>query len=144
MNVEMAATNSKNGGDFMMEADNFKHTLKVTQIQRSGPRVVKANLRLRASENIWTSNDLREQSALFQARFTRCHKLLCYLACRVLGSPEQVHEVVEHCKITASRNPPTFECEGAFRSWLVRLLIDEALTVVRQRKSKRPTSYKSI
>jgi DNA-directed RNA polymerase specialized sigma24 family protein len=44
-------------------------------------------------------------------------------------------EVVKNCTITASRNPPTFECEGAFRSWLVRVLIDEALAIVRQRKS---------
>jgi DNA-directed RNA polymerase specialized sigma24 family protein len=59
----------------------------------------------------------------------------CFLACRVLGSPEQLDEVVKNCRITASRIPPTFECEGAFRSWLVRVLIDEALAIVRQRKS---------
>jgi hypothetical protein len=57
-----------------------------------------------------------------------------FLACRVLGSSEQAHEVVESCKVTASRNPPTFEYEGAFRSWLVRILIDEALAIVRQRE----------
>ena len=60
--------------------------------------------------------------------------MLFFLACRVLGSPEQVHDVVENCKMTASRNPATFESEGAFRSWLVRILIDEALAIVRQRK----------
>jgi DNA-directed RNA polymerase specialized sigma24 family protein len=59
----------------------------------------------------------------------------CFLACRVLSSPQQLDEVVKNCTITASRNPPTFECEGAFRSWLVRVLIDEALAIVRQRKS---------
>ena len=42
---------------------------------------------------------------------------------------------MKNCRITASRNPPTFEYEGAFRSWLVRVLIDEALAIVRQRKS---------
>ena len=75
------------------------------------------------------------RSAPFKARFSRCRKMLFFLACRVLGSPEQVHDVVENCKIAASRNPPTFESEGAFRSWLARILIDEALAMVRQKKS---------
>jgi DNA-directed RNA polymerase specialized sigma24 family protein len=75
------------------------------------------------------------QSTVFNFRFSRCRKMLFFLACRVLGSPEQVHDVMENCKIAASRNPPIFESEGAFRSWLVRILIDEALAIVRQRKS---------
>jgi hypothetical protein len=72
------------------------------------------NFRLHTSENIRMSNDLRQQSAVFEARFSRCREMLCFLACRVLGSPEQVHGVVENCRITASRNPPRFEYEGAF------------------------------
>jgi DNA-directed RNA polymerase specialized sigma24 family protein len=74
------------------------------------------------------------QSTVFEARFSRCRKMLFFLACRLLGSSEQVHDVVENCKMTASRNPATFESEGAFRSRLVRILIDEALAIVRQRK----------
>jgi DNA-directed RNA polymerase specialized sigma24 family protein len=96
---------------------------------------VNTNLRLHTSENILMPNGLRQQSAVFEVRFLRCHKMLCFLACRVLGSSEQMHEIVENCKITASRNPPAFEYEGAFRSWLVRILIDEALAIVRQRES---------
>ena len=37
----------------------------------------------------------------------------------------------------ASRNPPRFEYEGAFRSWQVRVLIDEALVILRERRSRR-------
>jgi DNA-directed RNA polymerase specialized sigma24 family protein len=81
------------------------------------------------------SNDLRLQSAVFDARFSRCHEMLYFLAFRVLGSPERADDVVENCRITASQNPPTFEYEGAFRSWLVRILIDEALVIVRQREN---------
>lgn len=54
----------------------------------------------------------------------------------VLGSSDLAHHVVENCEITASRNPPRFEGEGAFRSWLVRILIDEALAIVRERTSE--------
>ena len=104
---------------------------------------VNTNLRLHTSENILMPNGLQQQSAVFEVRFLRCHKMLYFLACRVLGSSEQVHEIVENSKITASRNPPAFEYEGAFRSWLVRILIDEAIATVRQRESNMTTSEKS-
>ena len=96
---------------------------------------VNTAFRLQTSENIRMSNDLRQQSMVFDVRFSRCHKMLHFLAFRVLGSPERTDEVVENCRITASQNPPTFEYEGAFRSWLVRILIDEALVIVRQREN---------
>jgi DNA-directed RNA polymerase specialized sigma24 family protein len=118
----------------MMESGNFKYVMDVSQIHRRGPMGVNTNLRLHTSENILMPNSLRQQSAVSEVRFLRCHKMLCFLACRVLGSSGQVHEIVENCKITASRNPPAFEYEGAFRSWLVRILIDEAIAIVRQRE----------
>lgn len=91
--------------------------------------------RLHTSQNIRMSNDLRLQSGVFDARFSRCQEMLYFLAFRVLGSPERADDVVENCRITASQDPPTFEYEGAFRSWLVRILIDEALVIVRQREN---------
>jgi DNA-directed RNA polymerase specialized sigma24 family protein len=119
----------------MKEAGNFKYVLKVTQMQEGEPMNMNTIFRLHTSENIRMSNDLRQQSALFDARFSRCHEMLHFLAFRVLGSPERADDVVENCRITASQNLPTFEYEGAFRSWLVRLLIDEALVIVRQREN---------
>jgi len=98
-NAETAAANSKNSGDFMMEAGNFRYVLNVTQIQRREPRDVNTAFRLLTSENIPMSSDLRQQSAVFEARFSRCHETLHFLACRVLGSPERAHDVVENCRI---------------------------------------------
>jgi len=117
----------------MMEDGNFNYTVKVTEIQRRSPIGVKTSVRLHTSENIPISNDLRQQAEVFQVRFSRCRKVLYFLACRVLGSSDLAHQVVENCKITASRSPLRFEYEGAFRSWLVRILIDEALAIVRER-----------
>jgi DNA-directed RNA polymerase specialized sigma24 family protein len=77
------------------------------------------------------ANGRQEEPTAFDARFSRCLRLLHFLACRVLGGPERAHEAVEGCWLTASRNPPRFEYEGAFRSWLVRVLIDEALAILR-------------
>ena len=71
----------------MMEAGNFKYVLKVTQIQEGEPMNVNTIFRLHTSENIRMSNDLRQQSAVFEARFSRCQEMLHFLACRLLGSP---------------------------------------------------------
>jgi len=119
----------------MMEAGNLRHVLNVTQTQTRETMDMNTTFRMHLSENIRMSNDLRLQSAVFDARFSRCHEMLYFLAFRVLGSPEQADDVVEKCRITASQNPPTFEYEGAFRSWLLRILIDEALVIVRQREN---------
>lgn len=91
-------------------------------------------VKLRVNENIPASDCRQEHPILFEERFSRCGSLLHFLAGRILGSHEDVEEAVESCRITASRNPPRFEYEGAFRSWLVRVLIDEALAI-RQRNS---------
>jgi hypothetical protein len=68
------------------------------------------------------------------------HKLLHFIACRVLGSSERADGAIEMCWVRASRNPPRFEYAGAFRS-LVRVLIDEALAILRQ---NRPTVQNEI
>jgi DNA-directed RNA polymerase specialized sigma24 family protein len=91
-------------------------------------------VKLRVNENIHVRNCLQEDPVLFEKRFSRCGSLLHFLAGRILGSHEEVEEAVESCRITASQNPPRFEYEGAFRSWLVRVLMDEALAI-RQRNS---------
>ena len=77
-----------------------------------------------------TANGLREDPSVFRVRFSRCYRLLHFIACRVLGGPEQADDAIENCRRTASRHPPRFEYEGAFRSWLLRVLIDEALAIV--------------
>ena len=73
-----------------------------------------------------------EQSAIFFERFLRSYRLLDFIASRVLGDKEKARIAVQNCWRTASRNPPHFEYEGAFRSWLVRILIDEALAILRE------------
>lgn len=74
----------------------------------------------------------RKERALFQVRFSRCHRLLHFIARCVLGGAEQTEEVIERCRLRASFGPPRFEYEGAFRSWLLRVLIDEAVVVLRR------------
>jgi DNA-directed RNA polymerase specialized sigma24 family protein len=59
----------------------------------------------------------------------RYRRLLHFVAHRVLGNPDEATIAVDNCLYGAARHVTTFDCEGAFRSWLVRLVIDEALTI---------------
>ena len=72
-----------------------------------------------------------DDAAAFDARFSRYRRLLRFVATRVLGGPERADEAVENCWRSASGNPPRFEYDSAFSSWLVRILIDEALAIRR-------------
>jgi len=54
---------------------------------------------------------------------------------RVLGGPEQAEKAVENCWHAASPHPPHFKYEGEFRSWFLRVLIDEALALCRESQS---------
>jgi DNA-directed RNA polymerase specialized sigma24 family protein len=82
------------------------------------------------------ANKFDKDLEVFHARFWRCQRLLHFIACRVLGSPERADETVENCWFTAVRNPPHFESEGEFRSWLLRVVIDEALAILYENRQK--------
>jgi DNA-directed RNA polymerase specialized sigma24 family protein len=73
--------------------------------------------------------DSLEYSRSFCARFSRCRRLLHLVACRVLEGTESADEAVQNCFLAARRKEPEFQDEGAFRSWLLRVLIDEALQI---------------
>jgi DNA-directed RNA polymerase specialized sigma24 family protein len=57
---------------------------------------------------------------------------LHFIARRVLGSSERAKEAVGSCWRIASSHPQRFEYEGGFHSWLLRVLIDEALVLLRE------------
>ena len=63
--------------------------------------------------------------------------MLNFIACRVLCDEGKALVAIQNCRQAASRNPPHFEYEGAFRSWLVRVLIDEALAILRESYAER-------
>ena len=84
-----------------------------------------------------------EQAQKFEYRFSRYRPLLYSLACRVLGDIQGAENAVENCWQTASRNPPEFDYEGAFRVWLARVLIDEALAILRENRKLNVISKQS-
>lgn len=74
----------------------------------------------------------REQLDMFDNRFSRCSRTLHFTACLILGDSEKAERAVRNCWFRASRKLPIFESEGPFRSWIIRLLISEALSILRQ------------
>ena len=76
-----------------------------------------------------------ERRSTFELQFSRSRRLLYFVARRILKCVEEAEEAVKNCRLTASRNPPRFSSDGAFKSWLVRILIDEATLLLRQKES---------
>jgi DNA-directed RNA polymerase specialized sigma24 family protein len=73
--------------------------------------------------------EILDEMSAFETRILESGGLLRFIASRVLDAPEEIEEAVENCFRTASRNPKSFEYGGEFRSWLVRILLDEALVI---------------
>jgi DNA-directed RNA polymerase specialized sigma24 family protein len=88
-------------------------------------------------------DELPEHAQGFASRFSRYRPLLYSLACRVLGGIRGPENALENTWRTASRNPPKFDYEGAFRSWLARVLIYEALSILRKNRELNVNSKQS-
>jgi DNA-directed RNA polymerase specialized sigma24 family protein len=78
--------------------------------------------------------NLESDPKIFEDRFARCRRLLHFLAARILGIQDEAQDAVRNCRAAASRNPPSFASESAFRSWLARILIDEACALLRRKQ----------
>ena len=64
--------------------------------------------------------------------------LFLIVAYRVLGNHEEAVEAVQNCLRTAADNVPRLEHEGAFRGWLARVLIDEAVLLLSKQSVAPP------
>jgi DNA-directed RNA polymerase specialized sigma24 family protein len=91
------------------------------------------NLKLHSHEATPVSRVLADNRRSSYVRASRYRALLHFVADRVLDNPDRAAIAVENCLLSASRHVPAFDCEGAFRSWLVRLAIDEALAILHGR-----------
>jgi RNA polymerase sigma-70 factor (ECF subfamily) len=77
-----------------------------------------------------TRSNSQENPEALDVLFSRYRRVLYRIAYRVLENHQEAKEAVRNCLLAASCNAPRFENEGAFRSWLVRVLIDEALAIL--------------
>jgi hypothetical protein len=129
----LSAAMSRNGHErtcaiLMNERMTFMANVMTAGVEEGATRVTSdLTFRPRLSECAGP----HRHAELFNDWFSRCRGALHFTACRVLGGPEGAELAVQKCWLRASRNPPTFDREGAFRSWLLRILIDEASTFLR-------------
>jgi DNA-directed RNA polymerase specialized sigma24 family protein len=77
-----------------------------------------------------TRNNSQENPEALDVLFSRYRRVLYRIAYRVLENHEEAEDAVRNCLLAASRNAPRFDSEGAFRGWLLRVLIDEALAIL--------------
>src|SRR5258708_38665167 len=69
----------------------------------------------------------------FYVRAARYHRLLHFVADRVLGNPDRAAIAVENCLLWASHHFARFDDGGEFRNWLVRLSVEEFLAILHRR-----------
>ena len=82
------------------------------------------------------ANGLQGDQEAFNVLFSKYRRLLYSLASRVLHSHEEAEDAVQNSSLLAFCKLPSFKHEGAFRSWLVRILVNEAVSILRQRKNR--------
>jgi RNA polymerase sigma-70 factor, ECF subfamily len=88
------------------------------------------------------SDGLRGDRNAFEILFSRYRPILCRLAQRILRNREESEDAVQNCSMVAFRKMESFKYEGAFRSWLARILVNEAITVLRKRKRTYSSEYR--
>jgi RNA polymerase sigma-70 factor (ECF subfamily) len=89
---------------------------------------------LRSGDENETDSTSQGNLEALDVLLSRYRRTLSLVAYRVLGDQHLVEDAVQRCLISACRYVPQFESEGAFRSWLVRVLIDEALLILHEGK----------
>lgn len=93
-------------------------------------------LEQRSDNDVEVLNISKVRSEVFNATFSRYYRVLYLVAYRVLFSHGDAEQAMQNFFFSASNNVPQFECEGSFRSWLLRGLIDEALAILHNNKSR--------
>ncbi len=93
----------------------------------------KLNLKpqLHGAATVWKGTT--EKSRSFHVQASRYRGVLHFVAYRVLGDPDKADIAVENCLLAAVRLLRPFDSEGAFRRWLARIAIDEALAILHGR-----------
>ena len=87
------------------------------------------------------SDGLQGDRNAFEILFSRYRPILYRLAQRILRNHEESEDAVQNCSLAAFRKMESFKYEGAFRGWLARILVNEAITILRKRKRAYSSEY---
>ena len=92
------------------------------------------SLKLQLREVVPILKSSTDDRISFYVRAARYRRLVYFVAHRVLGKPDAAVIAMENCLCSAARDLTTFDDEGAFRNWLVRLALDESLAILHGRR----------
>ena len=87
------------------------------------------------------SDGLQGDRNAFEILFSRYRPILYRLAQRILRNHDESEDAVQNCSLVAFRKMESFKYEGAFRGWLARILVNEAITILRKRKRTYSSEY---
>ena len=90
------------------------------------------------------SEGLQGDGNAFEILFSRYRPILYRLAQRILRNHEEAEDAVQNCSLVAFRKMESFKYEGAFRSWLARIVVNEAITILRKRKRTYFSEYRKL
>ena len=118
----------RNGGNMEKSGAKVHGTLKDKNANEDSE--VEAHL----DDSKLVSGGLQGNGDAFEILFSRYRPILYRLAQRILRNHEESEDAVQNCSLAAFRKLESFKYEGAFRSWLARILVNEAITILRKRK----------
>jgi RNA polymerase sigma-70 factor (ECF subfamily) len=81
----------------------------------------------------WTLSKSQGNHEVLHVLSSRYYSVLYFVAYRLLRNHREAEDAVQNGLLAASYSASSFEDEGAFRSWLIRVLIDQALTIFRKK-----------
>jgi len=99
---------------------------------------------LRFADAQLIADGLRGDRQALDRLFSQHRSFLLKLACRIIGHREESEDVVQKSLLLAYRKLPSFKNQGTFRSWLGRIVVNEAFSFLRQRKNQRLNQLESL
>jgi DNA-directed RNA polymerase specialized sigma24 family protein len=97
------------------------------------------HLESRSENTSKISATTEEGLEISEISISRYRRVLYFVAHRVLGNHKDAEAAVQSCLLSVSRSAPSFEREGSFRGWLVRVLIGETLAILRKNRVRSTT-----
>ena len=95
---------------------------------------------LQLDESVLIAKALQGDQEALNTLFSRYYTFLHALACHVLDGREDAEDVVQNSLIRALGNLQQVNNAGAFRSWVSRIVVNEAIDLLRKKRSARKFS----
>jgi len=108
-----------------------------TKPRRQEPAQIQVPMKSNERRSVGPTNPSRRE---LDQQFLRCQGMLKQIAEQVLDGTEEVEEAMRRSYAAAGSHRHRFGCDGEFRRWLVRSVLHEALTILREKENLEGSS----